>query len=418
MTRLDCNIFDIPVTEIRAGYRSAVYFNRAKTIAAAEHPDQIVTMQVFQRNEDAVVCGVDEAIALLRLCSGEWTHSSDGKYPHEALFRHYLACKQELRQERPVRYNGGARLVMNNDYSNAVRRILAIEQTLNDLWVSGWDRLEVKALHDGDIVQPWEPVLTITGPYHLFAHLESVYLGILARQTRIATNTKAVVAAANGKPVLFFADRFDHYATQGGDGYAAHVGGAAAHATQAMGAWWGQDAVGTMPHALIATFDGDIADATEAFHRHFPDVETAALVDFNNDCVAGSLAALERLGDDLKAVRLDTSGNMVDESLVGREAEFVGQFTPQSVHGVNPALVQNVRDALDANGGEHVKIIVSGGFTAEKIAAFEAKGVPVDSYAVGSSLLRGCCDYTADIVVPVAKKGRSLQDGSRLSAVE
>jgi nicotinate phosphoribosyltransferase len=88
---------------------------------------------------------------------------------------------------------------------------------------------------------------------------------------------------------------------------------------------------------------------------------------------------------------------------------------------VNQALVRRVRDALDAAGHERVKIVVSGGFTAERIREFERLGVPVDSYGVGSSLLRGQNDFTADVVLlegkPVAKVGRRYRSNPRLERV-
>jgi nicotinate phosphoribosyltransferase len=224
-----------------------------------------------------------------------------------------------------------------------------------------------------------------------------------------------VVEAAAGKPVLFFADRFDHWATQGGDGYAAFVGGAQGVATDAQAAWWGERGLGTIPHALIAVFGGDTVAATVAFARHVPDVPLIALVDFDNDSVSTALACARALGDRLWGVRLDTSGTMVDRSLWNE----MGDFTPT---GVNPNLVRKVRDALDAEGFRHIRVIVSGGFTAERIRAFERAGVPVNSYAVGSSLLKGECDYTADVVLregkPCAKVGRHYRRSERLEEVD
>jgi nicotinate phosphoribosyltransferase len=65
-----------------------------------------------------------------------------------------------------------------------------------------------------------------------------------------------------------------------------------------------------------------------------------------------------------------------------------------------------------------VRIVVSGGFDAEKITRFEAEGTPVDAYGVGSSLLRGQNDFTADVVRvdgrPVAKVGREEHPNPRL----
>jgi nicotinate phosphoribosyltransferase len=258
-------------------------------------------------------------------------------------------------------------------------------------------------------------VVEVTAPYRLVAHLESVYLGVLARRTLVATNVRGVVDAAGGKPVLFFGDRYDHWATQGGDGYAAFVGGAQGVATDAQAAWWGERGLGTIPHALIATFGGDTVAAVAAFARHVPGVPLIALVDFDNDSVATSLACAREFGERLWGVRLDTSSTMVDRSLWSE----LGDFKPT---GVNPRLVEKVRRALDAEGFQHVRVIVSGGFTGERIRAFEAAGVPVDSYAVGSSLLKGTADYTADVVLregrPCAKVGRFYRPSERLRPVE
>jgi nicotinate phosphoribosyltransferase len=297
----------------------------------------------------------------------------------------------------------------------AVRAQVEAEAAFDRHWlppVPG--QLQVAALRDGDRVDAWEPVIEVTGPYRLLAHLESVYLGVLARRTLVASNVRRVVDAADGKPVLFFADRFDHWATQGGDGYAAFVGGAEGVATDAQAAWWGERGLGTIPHALIATFGGDTVAAVAAFARQFPGVPLIALVDFHNDSVATSLACARAFGERLWGVRLDTSGTMVDRSLWPE----MGDFVPT---GVNRRLVEKVRGALDAEGFSHVRVIVSGGFTAERIAAFEATGVPVDSYAVGSALLKGGADYTADVVLreghPCAKVGRRYRPSTRLQPV-
>jgi nicotinate phosphoribosyltransferase len=97
----------------------------------------------------------------------------------------------------------------------------------------------------------------------------------------------------------------------------------------------------------------------------------------------------------------------------------MGNFTPT---GVNEVLIRRVRDALDEAGHPHVRIVASGGFDAEKIRHFEALGSPVDAYGVGSSLVRGANDFTADVVLldaqPAAKAGRHFRPNSRLEPVE
>ena len=401
--RLAAWVFDLPVAELRAGYRSAVYFDRSRRILAAEGAATAVTMQVFQRRQAVVACGIDEALAVLALGAGVPSDQAEA----DRAFAAYLLARNRTRQ---ARQRGG------QAYLDAVRAQVEAEVALDRLWQAPEPgQLGVRALRDGDRVDAWEPVVEITGPYRLFAHLESVYLGVLARRSLVATNVRRVVDAAAGKPVLFFADRFDHWATQGGDGYAAFVGGAQGVATDAQAAWWGERGLGTTPHALIATFGGDTVAAMEAFARHIPEVPLVALVDFDNDCVGTSLRCARAFGERLWGVRLDTAKTMVDRSLW----QQLGEFNPT---GVNPQLVWNVRRALDAEGFRHVRVIVSGGFNAERITEFEQLGVPVDSYAVGSALLKGECDYTADVVLrerrPCAKVGRRYHHSERLEPVD
>ena len=271
----------------------------------------------------------------------------------------------------------------------------------------------VHSLSDGDPIAPWETVMTLQGPYIEFASLETQILGILARGTRVASQTQELVSAANHKPVLFFGARHDHYANQFSDGHAAIIGGAIGVATDAQGARSHLPGVGTMPHALIAAYGGDTVLAAEKFVQHMPtDIPFIALVDFDNDCAGTSVAVARALEGRLAGVRLDTSSNLVDHSL-----------GDSGLTGVHPILVQRVRAALDHAGFNDVEIVVSGGITAQRIATFEASGAPVDAYGVGSAILRnnGDYDFTADIVAvngqPLAKVGRRLSPNPRLRQV-
>jgi nicotinate phosphoribosyltransferase len=283
-----------------------------------------------------------------------------------------------------------------------------------------WETLTVHALHDGDRIEPWETVMTIEGDYTLFAHLETVYLGVLARRTLIATNVARVVDAAGGKPIIFMPARHDHHRVQTGDGYAAYVAGAVIGApvgvtSDAQASWWGGRGVGTVPHALIAAYGGNTVLAASKFAQWAPeDFRITVLVDFENDSVRTALEVARALGPRLWGVRLDTSGQLVDRSLW----DEMGDFDPR---GVNIQLVRAVRDALDTDGFERVKIVASGGFTVDKIRSFEEQGVPVDAYGVGSSLIRGENDFTADIVFcdgrPAAKVGRHFRPNERVELV-
>jgi nicotinate phosphoribosyltransferase len=228
-------------------------------------------------------------------------------------------------------------------------------------------------------------------------------------------NVNEVVEAANGKPILYFPARHDHWLVETGDGWAAHVAGAIGVSTDAQASWWGGRGVGTVPHGLIAAYGGDTVAAARAFAgRYAGETNVTVLVDFQNDSVRTSLEVADALGDRLWGVRLDTSERMVDRALW----HDMGGAPPT---GVTPELVARVRKALDAAGHERVRIVVSGGFDAAKIALFESLGAAVDSYGVGSSLLRGQNDFTADVVRlegrDCAKAGRRYRPNPRLEPV-
>ena len=376
-----------------------------------------VEMQWFTRRPgDTVVVGVDKALAMLKHCTGY--------------------------------FDGGE-------------------------WVDTSGDLEVHATHDGSIVRyrgnPLEvqPVLRVRGRYRDFAIHETATLGILTRASRVATNVYQTMVAARGKPVLFFPARFDLHEVQAADGYAYDIGVERfnmdyAHkirsyvSTDAQGDWWGGAGGGTVAHAAIASFLGDTAEAMCAFATTMPaDFPRIALVDFNNDSVADSLAVIDVMfsryrelidaGDEenaqryvLYGVRLDTSGSLRDVSVPP-----LGDVELDM--GVNPRLVFIVRQALDNAWVrwdlpaewierakafcEDVKIVVTGGFKPEKINRFEALKVPVDIYGVGSSLFTNCgdkvTDFTADVVrvkvngewVDMAKVGRAPGKNPELERV-
>src|SRR5438128_2060831 len=164
----------------------------------------------------------------------------------------------------------------------------------------------------------------------------------------------------------------------------------------------------------LCSHDWDALAAAKFAEWAPEEMNVVVLVDFANDSVRTSLEVARALGPRLWGVRLDTSEQLVDRSLW----EELGDFDPR---GVNERLVRKVRAALDDDGFPDVRIVASGGFTAEKIRAFESAGVPVDVYGVGSSLLRGSNDFTADIVRvegrPIAKVGRWERPNPRLEPV-
>ncbi|MDX9801530.1 MAG: quinolinate phosphoribosyl transferase [Spirochaetia bacterium] len=398
--RLQSHVFDLPVQELRRGYRSDIYFWREKRALEEHGIDPEIIMQVFQKNS-GVICGIDECLAVLKLASGRY---SDYKKAYK-LFDRYIDLKKDSR----IHFHQNRK-----EYLAVLSERMEIGEELDSIWIDEFPHLEILTLKDGESISPWESVMHIKGKATSFAHLETIYLGILARRTKVATNVSKVVQAAGSVPVLYFPARFDHWEVQGGDGYAAYIGGAAGVSTLAQGEWWGAKASGTVPHAMIATLGGDTVAAAKVFGESYPETNLVALVDFDNDCVNTSLDCARELGEKLWGVRLDTSEMMVDKSIF----EMMGNIKPT---GVTPELVLKTREKLDSEGFNNVKIIVSGGFSPEKIREFVEKKVPVDAYGIGSYLLQGKYDFTADVVVvngkPCAKKGRVYNPNSRLGKV-
>ncbi|GAB4504224.1 MAG: hypothetical protein Fur0043_12170 [Anaerolineales bacterium] len=439
--RLTNETFKLDVERMRRGWYSDKYFeniNRMLTsltregyhyagkghhLPAGLSPDDVdvgnmeVEMQWFTRRlGKTVVVGVDKALAMLRHCTGYW----------EA-----------------------------------------------ERFVETWDQLEVWAVHDGCVVEyggnpaDIQPVLRVRGRYRDFALLETPTLGILTRASRVATNVYETLIAARGKPVLFFPARFDLHEVQAADGYAYNIAVQRfnrdyAHelgpfvSTDAQGDWWGGAGGGTVAHAAIASFLGDTAEAMMQFARILPaHIPRIALVDFNNDCVADSLAVcgmmfsryreLMEAGDETEASKYKLYGVRLDTSSSLRDVSVPPLGDPALDLGVTPRLVFNVRRALDSawEGWDipavwrerareycrQVKIVVSGGFKPEKIRRFEKLQVPVDVYGVGSYLFNNngdtVTDFTADVVrvkvqgrwIEMAKVGRAPCDNPDLERV-
>jgi nicotinate phosphoribosyltransferase len=345
----------------------------------------------------------------------------------------------------------------------------------NGTFINTYHTLDVEAVHDGVIV-PYDgdplnvkPVLKVRGRYRDFALLETPTLGALTRATRIATNVYNVVRAARGKPVLFFPARFDAHEVQAADGYAYRIAVQRYNldykhtldsfiSTDAQGDWWGGLGGGTVAHAAIAAFLGDTAELMLAFARTRPvEIPRVALVDFDNDCVGTTLSVMEAMftryrelvdagREDvaqryrLFAVRPDTSGSLRDTSVPPLGLKKLDL-------GVTPRLVFTLRQEIDEAWRQwhvpaawleqaqqwcrDVRIVVTGGFSSDKIRRFEELGVPVDMYGVGSSLfsnseLEGTNnDFTADIVrvqingtwYDMAKVGRVACDNPDLQPV-
>ena len=234
-------------------------------------------------------------------------------------------------------------------------------------------------------------------------------LGTLARRTLITTNVVHVLQAANGKPIIFMPARHDHHRVQTGDGYAAYVAGQVVGAeigvtTDEQASWWGGRGIGTVPHALIAAYGGDTVLAAKKFVEWAPaDMNVTVLVDFENDSVRTALAVARR-------ARRPALGRAARHVGVARRPLAVGGDGRLHADGrERAARVERARRARRARLRARCASSL-GRVHGREDPPFEERGVPVDAYGVGSSLIRGSNDFTGDIVLtdgkPSAKFGR------------
>lgn len=248
----------------------------------------------------------------------------------------------------------------------------------------------IESLADGDAIARKEVALRIRDRYQSFCLYETAYLGYLSSGTGWATAARAAVTAADGVPIVAFGARHIHPNAVGAMEYAAIIGGCQACASIIGARMAGVAPSGTMPHALVLVL-GDTVRAARLFHATIdPAVSRVVLVDTFHDEVEEALRVGEALGADLGGVRLDT---------------------PSERGGVTPDLVRETRARLDGAGLTHVRIVISGGLSVERIARFRAERAPVDVFGVGSAISgASAIDFTADLKEidgrAVAKRGR------------
>ena len=270
--------------------------------------------------------------------------------------------------------------------------------------IKGKKNFKVYGLKDGQAAKAGQPILIIKGDYSAFAEYESFIDGILARESSVCTNAAKVLSLIKPDQLIYMGDRGDLYIAHAYDGYGAYKAGVRIFTTKAQAALIDDKnvkVVGTIPHALIQQFKGNLSKALWAYHRTYPKEKLSALVDYHNDVVNEIKHIDKGLRPLLKSIRIDTSASLLDKSLSNKKDK-----------GVSAALVFKARKALDANGMKHVKIVVSSGFDYKKIKEFKNKKVPVDFYGIGGSLLKVNVNITGDLVYldnkPQAKVGRKL----------
>lgn len=247
--------------------------------------------------------------------------------------------------------------------------------------------VKVRAIKEGTIFYPYEPVMEIEGRYQNFCVYETAILGLICQASGVATKAARFKKLSEERPVISFGARRMHPVLAPMIERNAYIGGCDGVAVVKSGEIIGEDPMGTMPHALIICM-GSTVDAVKAYDEVLePKFKRVALIDTFLDEKFECLSVAEAMGERLFAVRFDTPGS--------RRGNFY-------------RILEECRWELDLRGYKHIKFYVSGGIKEEDVPVLNPV---VDGYGIGTSISNApVIDYAMDIMEvegkPLAKRGK------------
>lgn len=254
--------------------------------------------------------------------------------------------------------------------------------------------VKVRAIKEGSLFYPWEPVLELEGRYRDFCVFETALLGLLCQASGVATQAARFRQLVGKRMLMSFGARRMHPAIAPMIERNAFLGGCDGVSVVKSAEAIGEHPMGTMPHALILCM-GSTLEAMRAYDEVLPpDVKRVVLIDTFEDEKFESIKIAEALGDRLYGIRFDT---------------------PSSRRGDFAAILKECRWELDTRGHGHVKFFVSGGI---KEADVPVLNPLVDGYGIGTTISNApVVDFSMDIVEidgePRAKRGKR-SGGKRL----
>jgi len=252
--------------------------------------------------------------------------------------------------------------------------------------------VQVRAMKEGTVFYPFEPVMEIEGRYQDFCVFETALLGFICQASGIATKAARFKKLAGERQVISFGARRMHPILAPMIERNAYLGGCDGVSVIKSGDIIGKAPMGTMPHALIICM-GSTVEAVKAYDSVLEkSLKRVALIDTFLDEKFECLNVAEALGKKLYAVRFDT---------------------PSSRRGDFYRILEECRWELNLRGHSHIKFYVSGGIKEEDLPLLNQF---VDGYGIGTSISNApVIDYSMDIMEvednPVAK--RSKWSGSK-----
>lgn len=224
---------------------------------------------------------------------------------------------------------------------------------------------DVKAVPEGTMVFPYEPILTVIAPLFEAQLVETALLTFINHQTLIATTAARLCECTKGNISEFGLRR-----AQGPDAgiygaRAAYIGGCRSTSNVLAGQMFGIDIKGTHSHSWVMSFPTEY-DAFKAYANIYPD-SCLLLVDTYDTLKSGVPNAI-RVFKELSAdghkplgIRLDSG----DLSYLSRKA----------------------RTMLDEAGFNDAKIFASNDIDEGILLALQAQEAAIDVYGIGTKLI-------------------------------
>ncbi|NBJ65134.1 nicotinate phosphoribosyltransferase [bacterium c-19] len=254
---------------------------------------------------------------------------------------------------------------------------------------------DIYAVKEGTPVFPYEPLIRVRARLIEAQILETAMLLVVNHQTLIATKAKRIVRAAQGRAIMEFGARRAHNFDAANYGArAAYISGAAGTATTYAGQKFDIPVLGTMAHSFIQSFDSEY-EAFLAYAKTFPNSCTVLLDTYDTlrsglpNAIRLAKEYLEPNGYRLAGVRID-SGDMA-------------------------YLSKKIREALNANGMNDTKIVVSNSLDEYLIQSLISQGAQIDSMGVGENLV---CSKSTPVFGGVYKLSSVMENGEMIPKIK
>src|SRR3990170_3257995 len=248
-------------------------------------------------------------------------------------------------------------------------------------------KIKARAMKEGTVFHPFEPVMEIEGRYQDFCVYETALLGLVCQASGVSTQAARMKKLAGERLVMSFGARRMHPILAPMIERNAFIGGCDGVSVVKSGEGIGEDPMGTMPPALLICL-GSTLEAVKAYDEVLdPRLKRVALIDTFQDEKFEVLNVAQALGNKLYAVRFDT---------------------PASRRGNFYRILEEARWELDLRGHGHVKVFVSGGIHEEDIPILNPV---VHGYGIGTSISNApAVDFAMDIIEiegkPFTKRGK------------